>query len=82
MPTIASPKVILELLQNGGCYLDDPPCISIWKYITPEDQEVYAVFYDEVNDMFISPSVHFPELLMYRGKLTDEGRLFISENTN
>ena len=82
MPTITSAKIILELLQGGGWYAGDPPCVSIWSYITPEGQETYAVFYDEVNDMFITPYVRLPTLLMYRSKLTDGGRKFLNDNSN
>ena len=82
MSTIDSIDIILELLQNNGCFSDDPQCVSIWKYTTRWNNETYAVFYKETNTMFHSPDVHFPELLMYRGKLTDMGRKFLNDNSN
>ena len=82
MSTVESKRLILDAMKNGGTLFGDPVYTSIWKYTTQARTETYAIFTTTEHDMFISPHVAEPVLLMAKGMLTEEGKKFLNDNSN
>lgn len=79
--TIQSPKIIVEMLQNGGKYPGDPPMRLIYEYDNSHTHKVFACFLlPEHDDTLSSPYVMNPKLLLKDGELTEEGTAFLAAN--
>jgi len=79
--TISSPQSIEKMLRNKGAFPGDPPAARIYSYQSLEGNPLFAVFLaPEHDDIYQSPYVKKPVLLMENGELTDEGKTFLSRN--
>jgi len=45
MSTIDSKHLIVQLLNNDGCAIDDPQCAAIFSYVTQEGNLTQAVYW-------------------------------------
>lgn len=78
--TISSPKTIETMLKNKGVYPGDPAMDLIFSYKSPDGKQLFACFdfeKDCPNDIYESPFVVNPVLLMETGKLTQAGKAFL-----
>lgn len=71
MPTITSPQLIKELLENNGHYHDDPVPIAIYRYFNPYTEKgwAYCACYvvEDIHEMIRSPYVYEFTLLWSKG---------------
>lgn len=80
--TISCEKIIEKMLRNKGTYPGDPQMALIYKYESPSGAKNFACFETHTpNDIFSSPYVANPILLMEDGKLTKEGKKFLDSLT-
>lgn len=57
MPTIDSPRLITQLMENHGIYPGDPQVQAIFSYKTQEGQRTFFVAYtqDDITKLLESP---------------------------
>jgi hypothetical protein len=77
--TITNPESVKTVLRNGG-WDEDFQFVSIYEYTSvPTGETNYALFTEHCyNDIYQSPYVDDPVLLMENGQLTTEGEGFLN----
>lgn len=77
MATISTPSIIKELLHSHG-EEDGMQWVLIYSYQGLNGEQLFSIFSDPAyDDMFISPYVKNPVLLMLDGVLTKQGAEFL-----
>ena len=77
--TIKSATTIKKVILAEGL-MEGRPTASVWSYKSAfDDKEQFAVFLDHAHcDIYQSPFVQNPVLLMEDGEATEEGKRFAS----
>lgn len=82
MATISTPSIIKDLLHSHG-EEDGMQWVLIYSYQGMNGEQLFSVFNDvRYDDMFSSPYVKNPVLLMENGVLTEEGADFLGVDLN